>query len=89
MPYVTEHWLGGTLTNFFIIKNSIRKYKDIIDKKRTGQLTKYTKKEQLEFDRELAKLEVGVGGGLVNLIKVPDIIFIWDIKKKKLPYLKH
>ena len=82
MPYVTEHWLGGTLTNFFIIKNSIRKYKDIIDKKRTGQLSKYTKKEQLEFDRELAKLEVGVGG-LVNLIKVPDIIFIWDIKKEK------
>lgn len=81
MPYVTEHWLGGTLTNFFIIKNSIRKYKDIIDKKRTGQLSKYTKKEQLEFDRELARLEVGVGG-LVNLIKVPDVIFIWDIKRK-------
>ena len=82
MPYITEHWLGGTLTNFFIIKNSIRKYKDILDKKKTGQLAKYTKKEQLEFDREAAKLEVGVGG-LVNLVKVPEIIFIWDIKKEK------
>lgn len=82
MPYITEHWLGGTLTNFFIIKNSIRKYKDILDKKKTGQLSKYTKKEQLEFDREAARLEIGVGG-LVNLIKVPEIIFIWDIKKEK------
>jgi len=82
MPYVSEHWLGGFLTNFSVIKNLIRKYKDLLEKRQTGKLDKYTKKERLDFDREIAKLETNVGG-LVSLNKQPDIIFIWDIKKEK------
>ncbi len=82
MPYVSEHWLGGFLTNFLVIKNLIRKYKDLLEKRQTGKLDKYTKKERLNFDREIAKLETNVGG-LVGLTKLPDIIFIWDIKKEK------
>lgn len=82
MPYVSEHWIGGMLTNFPVIKKSIKKYKDLLEKKATGKLAKYTKKEQLDFDREIDKLELRVGG-LVDLVKTPDVVFIWDIKTEK------
>lgn len=82
MPYITERWLGGCLTNFGSIKKSIKRYNDLTEKKKTGKLEKYTKKEQLEFDREIAKLEIKVGG-IARLIKIPDAVFIWDIKKEK------
>ncbi len=82
VPYISERWLGGFLTNFLVIKNLIRKYKDLLEKRQTGKLDKYTKKERLDFDREISKLETNVGG-LVSLTKLPDVIFIWDIKKEK------
>jgi len=82
MPFVCEHWLGGTMTNFAIIKKSIRKFKDLVEKRDAGKLAKYTKKEQLQFDRQIAKLDLAVGG-LVDLAKLPDAIFIWDIKVEK------
>lgn len=82
MPYVTEKWLGGTLTNFLVIKKLIKKYKDLVEEKKVGKLEKYTKKERLDFDREIAKLEKKVGG-LASLAKIPDVLFVWDIKKEK------
>ncbi len=82
MPYITGKWLGGCLTNFNVIKRSVKKYKDLLDQKEHGRLEKYTKKERLNFDREIAKLEARFGG-LVNLNKLPDALFIWDIKKEK------
>jgi len=82
MPYVTEKWLGGALTNFTVIRKVIRRYKDLTEQKRQGKLDKYTKKERLNIDREITKLETKVGG-LANLIKTPDALFIWDIKKEK------
>ena len=82
MPYVSERWLGGFLTNFAVIRNLVKKFKDLVEKRSSGKLDKYTKKERLDFDREIAKLETNVGG-LVSLTKTPDVIFIWDIKKEK------
>ena len=82
MPYASSKWLGGFLTNFPIIRNLIRKFKDLSEKRASGKLDKYTKKERLDFDRQISKLETNVGG-LVSLTKTPDIIFIWDIKKEK------
>ena len=82
MPYVKEKWMGGSLTNFSVIKKLIKKYKDLIGDKEAGKLDKYTKKERLEIDREIAKLEMKVGG-LVGLNRLPDAIFIWDIKQEK------
>ena len=82
MPYVSSKWLGGFLTNFPIIRNLIRKFKDLSEKRAGGKLDKYTKKERLDFDRQITKLETNVGG-LVSLTKTPDVIFIWDIKKEK------
>lgn len=94
VPYVNEGWLGGSVTNFNIIKKAIKKYITLKTEKETGKLDKYTKKERLDIAREIARLEKKVGG-LVSLNRVPDIVFIWDIKheetafkeakKKKLP----
>jgi len=82
LPYVSERWLGGTLTNFNIIRNSIRMYQDLLEKKEQGKLEKYTKKERIQFDRQIAKLSLSVGG-LIGLNRVPDVIFIWDIKHEE------
>jgi small subunit ribosomal protein S2 len=82
MPYVSQHWLGGTLTNFNIIKNSIRLFQDLTEKKDSGKLEKYTKKERLNFDRRISKLSQTVGG-LVGMNRTPDAIFIWDIKNEE------
>jgi len=82
MPYVSEKWLGGCLTNFSIIKKLIKKYKDLTADKNTGKLEKYTKKERLEIDREIKKLEMKVGG-MTEMNRLPDAMFVWDIKTEK------
>jgi len=81
-PYIVGKWLGGFLTNFAVVKKSIKKYLDLVEKKEAGKLDKYTKKERLEFDREIKKLEMRVGG-LASLTKLPDALFIWDIKEEE------
>ncbi len=81
-PYIVGKWLGGLLTNFSVIKKSIKKYQDLLNDRESGKLNKYTKKEKLDFDRDIKRLEERVGG-LVGLTKLPDAIFIWDIKEEK------
>ncbi len=81
MPYVVGKWLGGCLTNFFVIRKSVKKYQDLIEKRDSGKLEKYTKKEKLQFNREIEKLSDRVGG-LTGLQKLPDAMFVWDIKKE-------
>ncbi len=75
MPYVSRSWIGGTITNFKIISGRLNQYKDLVTKRSAGELQKYTKKEQLEFDRKIAKLEEKFGG-IINLEKTPSAIFI-------------
>ena len=87
MPYVKEKWMGGTLTNFSVIKKLIKKYVDLIDDKNSGKLNKYTKKERHDFDKIIEKLEAKVGG-LTKMNKLPDAIFIWDIKNEKTALLE-
>lgn len=82
MPYVSEGWLGGTITNYNIIKKAIKKYRTLMEERDAGKLEKYTKKERLEIDREIARLEKKVGG-LVAITKTPDVMFIWDIKHEE------
>lgn len=82
MPYITEKWMGGLLTNFPVVKKLIKKFKDLNEEKANGKLEKYTKKEQLNFARETVKLETKVGG-LVNMTKLPDVVFVWDIREEK------
>lgn len=80
--YVVEKWMGGTLTNFPVVKKVIKKYNTLTSDKANGRLEKYTKKERVDIDKDLAKLELKVGG-LKNLNKLPDALFIWDITKEK------
>lgn len=79
MPYVTTRWLGGTITNFSVLKKLLKKYHDLLRKKEKGELGKYTKKEQLEFEREIIRLEESVGG-IASLEKIPDALFVVDVK---------
>jgi small subunit ribosomal protein S2 len=81
-PYVVGKWLGGYLTNFAMVKKSVKKYLDLIEKRETGKLDKYTKKERLNFDREIKKLEERVGG-VSALTKLPDALFVWDIREEE------
>ncbi len=80
LPYVSERWLGGTFTNFETIKKRIDYFKELERKKREGELEKYTKKERAEMDKELKDLELKVGG-IKDLVKVPDVVFVLDMKK--------
>ena len=83
LPYVNERWLGGTFTNFEIIKKRIEYFKELEGKKIKGELEKYTKKERAEFDKVLRDLEIKFSG-IKNLNQLPDAIFVLDIKKDNL-----
>jgi len=81
IPYVTERWLGGTLTNFETIQKRVNYFKDLEKKKETGELEKYTKKERLNFDREIASLKIKFDG-IRNMSKLPDAVFIFGLDKE-------
>jgi small subunit ribosomal protein S2 len=81
MPYVTERWLGGMLTNFQTIKQSIRRMEDIGKMKEDGTLAKLKKKERLMRARELEKLERNLSG-ISRMPRVPDAIFVVDIRRE-------
>lgn len=83
LPYINERWLGGTFTNFETIKKRLEYFKDLEAKKKKGELTKYTKKERAKIDEELRDLEIKFGG-IKELEKLPDAIFVLDMKKDAL-----
>ncbi len=80
LPYVNERWLGGTITNFPTIKKRIGYFEELENKKKSGELEKYTKKERLKIDRELNNFEIKFAG-LRNMKTIPDAVFVLDIKK--------
>jgi small subunit ribosomal protein S2 len=83
MPYVIFRWLGGTLTNASSVLGLAKKLRKLKEAKAAGELAaKYTKKEQLNISREIGRLEVLVGG-IERLEKIPNVIFIVDVKKEK------
>ena len=81
-PYIIERWIGGLFTNFTNVSKLIKKYKGLLESKESGALEKYTKKEQVEFAKEIEKLSRFVGG-LTDLNKIPEAIFVCDVKKEK------
>lgn len=76
-PYVNERWVGGMLTNWNEIKKRIARLKDLSDKFAKGDLGKYTKKERLLFEREMAKLHAEFGG-VSGLEGIPGALVIVD-----------
>lgn len=82
VPYVNTRWLGGTFTNFAEIEKLIKNYLDLKDKREKGELKKYTKLEQLQFDRKIEELEEKIGG-ISELKKLPNAVFVLDIRHDK------
>ena len=81
--YVTERWLGGMLTNFNTIKNSIKKLKDIERMGQDGTLEKFTKKERAKIEHEAEKLEK-VLGGIKDMNFLPGLVIVVDARKEKI-----
>lgn len=82
MPYINERWIGGLLTNFRVVSRLTRKLKDLKKKQAEGLLDKYTKKEQLEFQKEIDRLQYLVGG-IEDLERIPDALFLVDVRQEK------
>ncbi len=83
MPYVTERWLGGTFTNFAVIQKRAKQYQELKDKKESGELAKYTKKERILIEKQLQDMQ-NKFAGIVSLQKLPEAVFICDIVKDDL-----
>ena len=83
MPYVTDRWLGGMITNFSTIRRSVKKMHNIEKMLEDGSLTSVTKKERLMLTREHAKLN-RVLGGISNLNRLPQALFVIDIHHEHL-----
>lgn len=83
MPFVSHRWLGGMLTNFKTIKQSIRRLEEIEAMADDGSLAQLTKKEGLMLQREQEKLERSLGG-IKNMKSLPDAIFVIDVSHEKI-----
>lgn len=81
MPFVTERWVGGVITNSPEIKKRITLLGELQDQREKGELEKYTKKERLLIDEKIAKMNK-LFSGLVNLRKMPDALLVIDAKKE-------
>ena len=82
IPYVDQRWLGGMLTNFKTVKISIKRLKEMKVQQEAG-LDSMSKKEQLMFAREIAKLEKDIGG-IQDMAALPDAIFVIDVGYHKI-----
>lgn len=82
LPYITERWLGGLLTNFQELLILLKKFRRLKAQRESGELAKYTKKEQGHFAKEIAKMEK-ILSGIETLERRPDVIFLVDMKKEK------
>ena len=85
MYYINNRWLGGMLTNFSTIKKRIERMKELERMDADGTLdSDYTKKEAAEFRKELSKLSKNLSG-IRDMEKVPDAIYVVDVKMEELP----
>ena len=82
MPYVTERWLGGTLTNWATISQRIGELERLERLHETGEINSYTKKEALMIDREINRLLIRLSG-VRNMKKIPDFLFIIDVNREE------
>ena len=81
-PYVNQRWLGGMLTNFKTIRQSIKRLQDMEKMVQDGTLNKLVKKEALDFQRELEKLNNSLGG-IKEMKGLPDAMFVIDVGYQK------
>ena len=78
MPYVTNRWIGGTITNFTEVKKRINRLKELVEERESGELDrKYIKKERVVISREIDKLNYNFEG-IISLDKRPDVLLVVD-----------
>jgi small subunit ribosomal protein S2 len=82
MPFVDYRWLGGMLTNFKTVKQSIKRLKEMEQMSQDGSLERISKKEALGLQRELQKLQRSLGG-IKDLTSLPDALFVIDVGYQK------
>ena len=87
MPFITERWSGGMLTNFATIRKAIRKMSSIDKMQVDGTFDTLSKRERLQISRQRAKLEKTLGG-IADLTRIPAAIFIVDINKENIALLE-
>ncbi len=83
MPYVNHRWLGGMLTNFRTVRQSIRRLKELEEMEQSGRLDRLAKKEALRLRREMAKLEKNLGG-IKDMNRMPDALLVIDTGHEKI-----
>ncbi|MCL5042738.1 MAG: 30S ribosomal protein S2 [Gammaproteobacteria bacterium] len=83
MPYVDHRWLGGMLTNYKTIRQSIKRLRDLEVQAQDGTFTKLTKKEALMRTRDLEKLDRGLGG-IKDMGGLPDAMFVIDVEHERI-----
>jgi len=83
MPYVNQRWLGGMLTNFKTIRQSIKRLKDLEAMAQDGRLERFSKKEALGLKREMEKLERSLGG-IKDMPGIPSALFVIDVGHEKI-----
>jgi len=83
MPYITERWSGGMLTNFRTVRKAVKKMKSIDSMEKDGTFEKISKRERLQITREREKLEKNLGS-IVEMRRVPSAIFVVDVTKEKI-----
>lgn len=83
MPYVSHRWLGGMLTNYKTIRQSIKRFRDLESQSQDGTFDKLTKKEALMRRREMDKLERSIGG-IKDMGGLPDALFIVDVEHERI-----
>jgi len=81
MPYITERWPGGMLTNFVTIRKAVKKMAAIDRMKKDGTFNSLSKKERLQVDRQRAKLEKNLGS-ISDMTRLPGALFVVDIKRE-------
>ena len=82
MPYLVERWIGGLLTNFEEVKRRLKKYANLKEQFASGEIEKYTKKEQVVMKKQLEKLDKYLIG-LTALDRLPDAVYIADMRTEK------
>ena len=81
MPYITERWPGGMLTNFVTIRKAVKKMNAIDKMKKDGTFETLSKKERLQVDRQRANLEKNLGS-IADMVRLPSAIFVVDILRE-------
>ncbi len=83
MPFVNYRWLGGMMTNFRTVKQSVRRLKSLQTMSQDGSFERLTKREALDLEREMEKLERSLGG-IQNMERLPDVLFVIDVDHEKI-----